>query len=105
MVDNIENMKLEEISEVLFQNVWMKVAGNSRHIKNGGKYHWRVYVEGQDYGIMLIDFKYSGHATHDNNFAETSTNPESKGLLAWFRVYGNLQVINHVGHIELRSPK
>lgn len=65
-----------------YQGVWVRFAGNIRHIKEGRPHHWRCFVNAQGEEMPLTSWRLVGEATTQN--FRVGTDPEAKNLLGLF---------------------
>lgn len=78
---------------VIYTNVWIRIAGNSKRIKdNLPPPHWRYEVEGQPGQHLLMGWTLEGQATSFNNTQGTKLTASGNEFLAWVRYYGNVIV-------------
>lgn len=88
------------------ENVWIRVAGNARMIREGGAFPWRCYLGRREPEIPLREWSLEGRATRENVVQQTSlTHAEtSLGLAAWIDFYGDAAIEDGKLRIELKKP-
>ncbi|HYE22018.1 MAG TPA: hypothetical protein VD998_00330 [Verrucomicrobiae bacterium] len=84
------------------EGVWIKYAGNARHIKANLPHHWRIYVADEPSGILIDDLVLIGEVNRENFRPETNT--QSPGLVAWINIFGDVEVKDHIATIRLKQP-
>jgi len=97
------------------EKVWIKLAGNAKRIKEGGKEGWRCFISSEpitipsaDGEIALLDWKLSGRASLTNHIPGTfkfREGVEIPTLVAWIDMFGSISIENGVAHIELLEPE
>ena len=95
--------------------VWIRIAGNAKRIKEGGREGWRCFISdapisvpSADDEILLTDWGVSGNAVPGKNFVPGTfkfLKPTDKPILvAWIDMYGHVVVENGLAQIELLLP-
>jgi hypothetical protein len=97
------------------EKVWIRLAGNAKHIKAGGKEGWRCFISetpidipSADDEIRLIDWKLYGPVSMANFIPGTfkaSESGEIPMLVAWIDMFGNIQIQDEVATIEVLNPE
>lgn len=94
------------------ERVWIRIAGNAKRIKEGGKEGWRCFVSNMpiqipsvDEEIPLTDWSLSGTAVPGANFIP-GTYKFGKSrlepvLVAWIDLFGSITIEEGVAHILL----
>lgn len=76
-----------------YKNVWIRIAGNSKRIKEDlPAPHWRYEIEGQDEQYLLKSWVLQGQPTLDNNTQGTKPRVQGNEFLAWVKFYGDVVV-------------
>lgn len=91
--------------EAHHQNVWIRIAGHSRRIRERDRFQWRYVLEGSDQQFPLAAWEIIGTASLQN--FRPGTNPAAQGeeqLLAWIDLFGDLSV-GATGHAKVILKK
>ena len=76
-----------------YRGVWIRIAGNSKRIKdNTPPPHWRYEIEGQPGQHLLMGWILHGEATDHNNSQDTRPTAKGHEFLAWVRYYGDVVI-------------
>ncbi len=83
---------------------WLRVAGSRANIMARNPFAWRLFA---DPDLTAIPIKYAvveGLATPRNNFTEVNPDEDERGIFAWIRYYGTVEVKDDVAYIQLLEP-
>ena len=88
------------------RDIWIRIAGNAKMIREGGLWHWRCYVRLEGPEIPLKGFRLAGGEASERNL-RPGTDPAAAnplGLAAWIDFYGDLTVTDGIAEIRLKNP-
>lgn len=96
------------------KGVWIRLGGNAKNIKAGGKEGWRCFISelpitipSINDEIALVNWKLTGTAVADVNFIPGTfsfgQSSQTPILVAWIDLFGDIRIDgNKVAYIELK---
>ena len=97
------------------KNVWIRLGGNAKNLKAGGKEGWRLFISDRPFEgapkndeILVVDWKPAGNATGANfipgTFIASGQSAEQPVLVAWIDMFGDIKIDeDRVAHINLKG--
>jgi len=98
------------------KNVHIRIAGNAKRIKDGGKEGWRCFVSDTPVTIpslndeipledwYLAGTSFPGRNFKAGKFRRSGSEVTAPAIVAWIDMYGNIEIADGVAHIELLAP-
>ena len=86
------------------QPTWLRIAGNRTNIMADNPLCWRLFVDPDLNEVGIKRAVLDGVATPRNNFFEVNREEDARGIFAWIRYYGTVEVRDDVAYIKLLEP-
>ncbi len=87
-----------------YNQVWIRIAGNTKRIKGNLPGHWRGYINKIGDALPITKWQISGVANKKNIIHGSIPEEDSNELLAWIDFFGDVTVIGDVVEIKLSDP-
>lgn len=85
--------------------VWVRIAGSKTRIMARAPQGWRCFIDPSREEIRIRDWKIAGSANERNFIAEFTPDEDPRGLFAWVKVFGDIEVRDEIAYVMLQDPE
>lgn len=84
------------------ENVWIRIAVNKKAIADGRPQRWRCFIDPSVETIELYRIEFQGEVNLKNFLTLSQSEPDERGVVGWFHVFGNININKQIASITLK---